>query len=145
MKPPLYPGVYGTPPPPPPSSPVNSTADLENAHTILDAAKDGAWCVVWDMLDNVPDLINSFPAPRRFTLLHHAISQLNISALEKLIDKNVAKSTHTRDGISPRELIDHLTCSDITKKAMKELLHTTGIETTEKKDWTIPRLRRVFK
>ena len=80
-----------SPPPTPPSSPKSisyitpNDQFIDEQHSVLDMAKQGGWMMIWEMLDNMPHLVNALPHPRRFNLLHHAIHQENIKALEKLL------------------------------------------------------------
>ena len=47
---------------------------------MLTAAKSGNWPKVWDWLDKNTGLINVMPYPRRYSLIHHAVSQRNENA-----------------------------------------------------------------
>ena len=94
---------------------------LTEEHEILDAAKSGNWVMVWSYLNIYPSLINCFPSPRRFNLVHHAIQQENVKALEKLVCLGCDVKTPTIDGVSPLNLIPTST-SKIIRTALENII-----------------------
>lgn len=105
----------------PPSSPTGTIdSTLEEQHQILDMAKNGSWIMVWSMLQKIPSLINSMPFPRRYNLVHHAISQENSTSLRKLLQLGVDINIRTRDGISVDNMIDKT--STTTSNLMKNMV-----------------------
>ena len=98
----------------PTSTPVGSTkikyikpdeSYLEEQHGVLDMAKQGGWMLIWEMLDKMPHLVNGLPNPRRFNLLHHAIHQENIKAIERLLMRGADPSIKTSDMKSCKDLV----------------------------------------
>ena len=89
------------------NAPIGSstaTTSVEDEHRVLDFAKDGEWGSVLSMIIGNPALINCFPEPRRYTLLHHAIDQGHEPMVQKLIGMGADVDQKTRDG---------LTCSQV--------------------------------
>ena len=100
---------YGVMPRAPPSSPkspypIPNNQYLDEQHNILDMAKQGGWMMVWGSLDKMPHLVNALPQPRKFNLVHHAIHQENIKALEQLLLRRADPSMKTSDMITPQDL-----------------------------------------
>lgn len=94
---------------------------LTEEHEILDAAKSGNWVMVWSYLNIYPSLINCFPSPRKFNLIHHAIHQENVKALEKLVCLGGDVRIPTIDGITPPQLIATST-SKIIRTALENII-----------------------
>ena len=124
-KPQLYHTQHNVTPPNSPTTSVKFSKDLHNLlteeHEILDAAKSGNWTMVWSYLTIYPSLVNSFPSPRKFNLIHHAIHQENVKALEKLVNMGADPKLNTADGVSPAQLISAST-STIIKTALENIL-----------------------
>ena len=100
---------HGVIPPAPPSSPkspyrVPNNQYLDEQHCILDLAKQGGWMMVWATLDKMPHLVNAHPQPRRFNLVHHAVHQENIKALEQLLMRGADPSIKTSDMMTTQDL-----------------------------------------
>lgn len=135
------------PPPPPPSSPLTPTLPvlhypepdkrfLCEQHEILDMAKHQAWKTVWDSLDKMQHLVNSFPSPRRFNLVHHAIHQERVDVLEKLLEQGANPFVKTADGLSTTELAQK--SSKIIRDTVETLLrkYSPSSETNKKSHQT---------
>ena len=116
--------------PTPPPSPANKKDfTLEQQHQILDMAKQGAWTMVWSMIDAMPSLVDSMPFPRRYNLIHHAIDQENSTALRKLLEQGAKVTTTTLDGLSVDDLIKkaNTASSNIMKNIVEKHLHNQQI------------------
>jgi len=101
-----------------------ATADkyLTEEHEILDMAKSGEWILVSNMLDKMPHLINCLPPPRRYGLIHHAVHQQNVKALETIMNRGADADMVTSDGETAQQIIEKST-SRIIRTAMIELLN----------------------
>ena len=82
--------------PPPPKPPIGKFD--QEAHLILDAAKQGVWSAVWAMLDKNPSLVNELPNLRNFRLIHQAVYQQNAFALQTLLNRGAKITALTSDG-----------------------------------------------
>ena len=100
----LYPGAaasrrFNVPPCPPVGRFV------EESHLILDAAKQGVWSAVWAMLDKNPSLVNVLPNPRNYRLIHQAVYQQNIFALQTLLKRGATISLLTSDNKNVNQIV----------------------------------------
>ena len=90
----------------PPPSPLLRSHNIENTDVIIDAASHNQWDVVWDILDNKPSLINNRHPQRRFSLIHVAAFQGNVSALTNLLERGAMPSVLTEDLLSAKEIAE---------------------------------------
>ena len=106
----LYPSAYhmgiaaGSLHTPPPPKPPIGKFDQE-AHLILDAAKQGVWSAVWAMLDKNPSLINELPHPRKYCLIHQAVYQQNAFAVQSLLKRGAKISALTSEGKNVNQIV----------------------------------------
>ena len=95
---------------------------LTEEHQILDMAKAGEWILVSNMLNKMPHLVNCLPHPRRYGLIHHAVHQQNVKALETIMNRGANAEMPTSDGETAQQIIEKST-SRIIRAAMIELLN----------------------
>ena len=95
---------------------------LTEEHQILDMAKAGEWILVSNMLNKMPHLVNCLPHPRRYGLIHHAVHQQNVKALETIMNRGANAEMPTSDGETAQQIIEKST-SRIIRTAMIELLN----------------------
>tara|TARA_Y100001958_G_scaffold118574_3_gene85631 strand:+ start:515 stop:2449 length:1935 start_codon:yes stop_codon:yes gene_type:complete len=111
----LYPGAYNmvgykntlhNMSPPLPKPPIGKFD--QEAHLILDAAKQGVWSAVWAMLDKNPSLVNELPNPRNFRLIHQAVYQQNAFALQTLLNRGAKITALTSDGKNINQIVSDI-------------------------------------
>lgn len=108
-------------------SPVNKRKDkpgpeyLTEECEIIELAVSGSWILVIEMIDKVQQtLVNSFPDNKNLSLLHIAIEQENVKAVEQLLVRGANPTINTRDGKSCKDLIGKI--STITSSALESLI-----------------------
>lgn len=80
-------------------------ATIQAAHGLIDAAKDGKWERVFEILEKSPDLVNVRPEVRLYSVIHQAAYHGDIEILRRLIEDFKANvKLLTKDGMKPLEV-----------------------------------------
>ncbi len=94
-----------------------NTPDIWKQHIFLDAAKSHNWSAVIGLINETPTLINVVGGHlNRWTALHHAVHENNVSMILYLLDKGADKNIRNNDGKLPIEL----TIEGEVKKLLEE-------------------------
>lgn len=83
----------------------SSGASIQAAHALIDAAKDGKWEKVFEMLDKSPELVNERPQVRIYGVMHQAAFLGEIEILRRLIEDFKANvKLLSKDGKTPLDV-----------------------------------------
>lgn len=82
-------------------------ASIQAAHAVLDAAKDGKWEKVFELLEKGPELVNVRPEVRVYGVIHQAAFHGDIEILRRLIEDFKANvKLLTKDGQTPLQIAE---------------------------------------
>lgn len=80
-------------------------ASIQAAHTVIDAAKEGKWERVFELLEKSPGLVNVRPDVRLYGIIHQAAFHGDIEILRRLIEDFKANvKLISQDGKTPLEV-----------------------------------------
>lgn len=80
-------------------------ANIQAAHALIDAAKDGKWEKVFELLEKNPELVNVRPDVRIYGVIHQAAFHGDIEIMRRLIEDFKANvKLLTKDGKTPLQV-----------------------------------------